>query len=205
MDDNTSQLGFGPGAARSGFGNHVIGRTNMTNVIPDPIWGLGARYTGTFSGGSFGVGIGYQFTNDALELDPGPIKFKVLGLSAHVALDSGLSAALNYSAYDVDRPSLNQTDGTHMGVGASYTFDAVTLHANYGAVDWDANAGAFDAAGYGLSASYDLGGGLSANFGYGWSEVTATNNGASGFGQTPPMSPPIGSSSNWSLGMSMSF
>jgi hypothetical protein len=30
--------------------------------------------------------------------------------------------------------------------------------------------------GYGLSASYDFGGGLSAHLGYGWGEVTAVNN-----------------------------
>jgi predicted porin len=33
----------------------------------DPIWGLGAKYSGMFAGGTFGVGIGYQFTNDGLE------------------------------------------------------------------------------------------------------------------------------------------
>jgi hypothetical protein len=28
-------------------------------------------------------------------------------------------------------------DGTHFGIGASYTFDAITVHANYGEFDYD--------------------------------------------------------------------
>jgi outer membrane protein OmpU len=35
-----------------------------TRCDGDPIWGIGAKYSGMFAGGTFGVGIGYQFTND---------------------------------------------------------------------------------------------------------------------------------------------
>jgi outer membrane protein OmpU len=58
----------------------------------------------------------------------------VTGISANVALDSGFSAAINYSMLDTD---LVNGDGTHFGIGASYTFDAITVHANYGSFDYD--------------------------------------------------------------------
>jgi hypothetical protein len=61
-------------------------------------------------------------------------------------------------------------DGTHWGIGAAYTFDMITVGANYGSFDWD--TGAFDPTptATALSASYDFGGGLSAHLGYGWGE-----------------------------------
>jgi hypothetical protein len=39
-------------------------------VTADPIWGIGAKYSGMFAGGTFGVGIGYQFTNDGVTTSP---------------------------------------------------------------------------------------------------------------------------------------
>jgi outer membrane protein OmpU len=78
------------------------------------------------------------------------------------------------------------TDAVHWGIGAAYTFDAITVAANYGQLDRD-NAAFDDQHGYGLVAQYDFGGGLSAHFGYGYSEVGAAD------------------ASNWSLGLSMSF
>jgi hypothetical protein len=41
---------------------------NLTTA--DPIWGIGARYSGAFAGGTFGVGVGYQFTDDAIDAIP---------------------------------------------------------------------------------------------------------------------------------------
>jgi outer membrane protein OmpU len=56
-----------------------------------------------------------------------------------------------------------------------------------------------DAQGYGLSAAYSFGGGLSAHIGYGWSEITAV------CGRRLRSCPALGSSSNWSFGLNMSF
>ena len=154
QDDNTTAHGIAfniPNAA--GSNNAVDG---------DPIWALGARYSGTFAGGSFGVGIGYQFTNDGLDNIAGSQGVSVTGLSARVALDSGLSAAVNYSMIDVsgaDAITGGNDDGTHWGIGAAYTFDAITVGANYGSYDWGAGAFDADTNGYGLSAAYDFGGG----------------------------------------------
>jgi outer membrane protein OmpU len=110
----------------------------------------------------------------------------VTGISANVALDSGFSAAINYSMLDTD---LVNGDATHWGIGASYTFDAITVHANYGSFDYDAGSPiSADRDGYGLSAAYDFGGGLSAHIGYGYGET----------GAAPAVS-------TWSLGLNMSF
>jgi outer membrane protein OmpU len=78
---------------------------------------------------------------------------------------------------------------THWGIGASYTFDAITVHANYGEFDYDtAFPDLGDRDGYGLSAAYDFGGGLSAHVGYGSAK-----------------SAPRQRVSTWSLGLNMSF
>jgi len=166
--------------------------TTLATSTADPIWGLGGKYSGAFAGGTFGVGIGYQFTNDGIDATAATEEVSVLGLSANVALDSGFSAAINYSTIEIEGAN---NDGTHFGIGASYTFDAITVHANYGAYDWDAGALSEDAEGFGLSAAYDFGGGLSAHIGYGYGDVTAVN--ASGAA--------LGDNSTWSFGLNMSF
>jgi outer membrane protein OmpU len=170
---------------------------NDPAVTADPIWGIGANYTGMFAGGSFGVGIGYQFTNDGLDNTAVDDGVSVWGISGSVELDSGFAAAVNYSAIEIDGAN---NDGVHMGVGASYTFDAISVHANYGEFDWDTDALAADSEGYGLAAAYDFGGGLSAHLAYGWGDVTAVNDSASG-----ATTATLGSSHTWSFGLSMSF
>jgi outer membrane protein OmpU len=179
-------------------GSAFLDNVGVANVLPlyaqdadvtgDPVWGIGAKYSGMFAGGTFGVGIGYQFNNDAYQdgvTVPRPaLDADILGLSAHVELDMGLSAAINYSELDTNVAGV---DVTHMGIGASYAFDAITLHANYGSYDRGALAGA-DSDGFGLAASYDFGGGLTAHLGYGYSDVDGA-----------------GDSSSWSLGLAMSF
>jgi outer membrane protein OmpU len=112
-----------------GFGNYALLGGGDPGTTADPIWGIGARYSGAFAGGTFGVGVGYQFTNDAIDDNPGLIEMAILGFSAHVALASGFTAVVNHSVYDMDVFGLTMADGYHTGVGASYTFDALTLHA----------------------------------------------------------------------------
>jgi outer membrane protein OmpU len=79
----------------------------------------------------------------------------------------------------------------HVGVGIGYTFDAVTVSANWGQYQVsNALLGSGDITGWGLAAAYDLGGGLSAHLGYGSSDY--------GDFEGP-------STDTWSLGLSMSF
>jgi outer membrane protein OmpU len=183
--------------APGGVFNLPVGAANNAAVTADPIWGIGANYSGMFAGGSFGVGIGYQTTNDGLDNVAGSQGVSVLGVSGSVELDSGFAAAINYSTIEVDGAN---NDGTHMGIGASYSFDAFSVHANYGEYDWDTGAFAADSEGYGLAAAYDFGGGLSAHLGYGWGDVTAVNNSAGG-----ATTATLGSSDTWSFGLAMSF
>lgn len=152
----------------------------------DVLFGLGFRYGFDFGGGSAGIGLGYQTIEDA-NLAAGDQGTDVLGLSLSVQLDSGFSAAFNYS--DIDGTgTLAARDGEHMAIGASYTFDAITVHVNYGEYDWAVGSGVADSDGYGLAASYDLGGGLTAHLGYGRSSIDG-----------------LPSYSDFSLGLAMSF
>jgi outer membrane protein OmpU len=179
-DDTTAMPATGLYSAGGALPATRVANDNITN---DPIWGVGLRYGGDFAGGSYTLGVGYQTTSD-INNAPGGQGVTWAGISAAVALDSGFSAAVNYS--QVDGPG--NTDGTHMAIGGSYTFDAITVHANYGQYDWDAASGVPDSDGYGLSASYDFGGGLSAHLGYGYSDTTG-----------------VPSSSTWSFGLNMAF
>jgi outer membrane protein OmpU len=175
QDDNESDF----------LDNLGVGVAQDPNVDGDPVWGLGARYTGAFAGGTFGVGIGYQFNNDALNIANSNVEASVIGVSAHVVLDMGFSAAINYSELDTSVPD---GDATHFGLGASYTFDAITLHANYGQYDYGSALGGGEDSGFGFAAAYDFGGGLSAHLGYGYSDFDGGSD-----------------ADNWSLGLSMSF
>ncbi|MDG4650589.1 porin, partial [Roseibacterium sp. SDUM158017] len=171
----------------AGFGAALSVEMDDTVDGGDPAYGLGAKYSGDIAGGSYGIGIGYQTVNDTDGATVGDQGTDVIGFSASVSLDSGLSAALNYSQIDGTGTDADE-DGVHMAIGASYTFDAITVHANYGSYDWDDAATTPDSSGYGLAAAYDLGGGLSAHLGYGYSD----NDG-------------IDDESSWSLGLAMSF
>ena len=180
-DDDVVAMG---GFDSSPFVTNNIGPAQVAAETGNPVIGIGGRYSGAFAGGTFGIGIGYQLTTDG---DQSPItetEAAIIGVSASVALDGGFSAAVNYSELDTD---LVNGDATHIGVGASYTFDAITVHANYGTYDRGVALGP-DSDGFGLAAAYDFGGGLSAHAAYGYSDVDGA-----------------GDSNTWSLGLSMSF
>jgi outer membrane protein OmpU len=163
------------------------------NAAIDYLFGIGLSYGFDFGGGSAGIGIGYQSSDDAA-IAAGNQGFSATGVSFHVDLDSGLAAAVNYTAISDD--GLFGGDGEHIAVGASYSFDAITVHANWGEYDWDATATVVDASGWGLAASYDFGGGLTAHIGYGNSDIGAVNLAAA------PL--PV-DNSTWSFGLAMSF
>ncbi len=178
------------------------------NLTGDAVYGIGASYAGSFGGGSYTIGAGYQAVNDMDPTTAGAQGFDITGISATVALDSGLSAGINYSVINVNNPNATYNfSGTHMAVGASYAFGDITVHANYGQFDWDSTATVVDSSGYGLAASYDLGGGLSAHLGYGSSSIDALNAEATGHNVADlgNAAATLGTSSTWSLGVAMSF
>ncbi|MDV7144693.1 porin [Tropicimonas sp. TH_r6] len=116
---------------------------------------------------------------------------KVWGLSAAYEMDNGFSVGAVYSQWDGDN-----VEGDHWAIGAGYTFDAFTIHANYGEHSFEGDSGGeLDTDGYGVALGYDLGGGLSILGGYGKSEydIKVGDVDASDDFDT------------WSLGLSMSF
>jgi outer membrane protein OmpU len=141
----------------------------------DLTWALGFGYDFDFAGGSAGVALGYQYSDNGSiqvggDADDQTVTVPVLtgetaatAIGFDVSLDNGLDATLTYTYFDVDEGE----DVDHIGVGAGYSFDAFSIHGNYG--QW--NADNATVSGLGLSAGYDLGGGASLLFGYGRSDV----------------------------------
>lgn len=179
-------------------------RTAVAGNEAEAIYGIGVSYNGSFGGGSYTVGGGYQATADTHANVVGDQSFSIVGISATVALDSGLSAGLNFSQFDYDGGgAFVDMEATHAAIGVAYTFDAITVHANYGVFDANSTAFVADSEGFGLAAGYDFGGGLTALLGYQSSEVTNLNNVAGGnYLGTAPV---LGTTNTFSLGLSMSF
>ena len=203
-DDETSHAGF-VGAYADGFFDGQILRYDYSvgdfgfaismemddNGVQDNGYAIGFRYGLDLGGADVDLGFGYQtattraagaltFINTGVPL-ANNVDVTVIGVSAAVSLDSGLSAALQYTDWEV---GINTAE--HIGIGVGYTFDAFTVSFNWG--DWSSSFGPLDAtSGYGLSAAYDLGGGLSLHAGYGLSERGAVD------------------TSTWSFGAAMSF
>ncbi len=107
-----------------------------------------------------------------------------VGFSATYAASSGFSIGVAMTEYD-DFAGVNArasvageaghgaagaaiagylSDASHLSVGVGFTTGAVTLHANYGELDYDATAIA-DVDGYGVSIAYDMGGGAQVKLG----------------------------------------
>ncbi|QBY01838.1 porin [Rhodophyticola sp. CCM32] len=137
----------------------------------DGSYALGFRYSTDWSGVDINLGLGYQST-DFTTTDQ-----EIWGISANATFASGFSVGFQYSDW-TDRGGVLGNDDDHIGIGAGYEFGPYAIHANYG------EFGSGDS-GYGLSASYDLGGGAGIRLGYG-----SSDNANEDF---------------WSLGIAMSF
>ncbi|BDW86761.1 porin [Roseicyclus marinus] len=189
----------------AGFGVAVSAQIDQNDARNgDAQFQLGLTYDLDISGGEVQFGLGYVTVADANRTflngnvgAAGPIAgdqgYSAVGVSVLAALDAGFSAAVNYT--EVNDNGYFGGDGTHTAVGFGYNFDAITVSANWGEYDWSTAAFSVDSEGYGLAASYNLGGGLSAHLGYGKTEITASNGTATARGE----------SSAWSLGLAMSF
>jgi outer membrane protein OmpU len=134
---------------------------------------VGFRYGMDFAGGNVNFGLGYSVVGDRDSFTAGDQGYDATAVSAAVSLDSGFGFVITYAAINDD--GIFGGDGEHIGVGVDYTFDAFTIHANWGEYDWDTTAAVEDSDGWGLAMAYDFGGGLSAHFGYGSSSYGAQN------------------------------
>jgi outer membrane protein OmpU len=158
-----------------GFGIAVSAELDDSGV-GDTVFGIGLTYSMDLGGVDLGIGLGYQ----DYATDQG------VGISLRAGLGNGLTVGLNYSDLgDTDAGGIGET---HLGLGVSYSMDAITFGVNWGQYEEGAN----DQSGWGLSAGYDLGGGASIVAGYGSTTDCGVYAGCA-----------VGDS--WSLGVSMSF
>lgn len=189
-DDETAHAGYNGNAhldgtfdgqiarvsySAAGFTGHLSAEIDDTGNL-DPVWGLGVRYVADLGGTAIGVGLGYQTQEDTAD---------VLGVSLDAKFANGFRAAINYSERDWDAAGLETTE--HWAIGVGYTMNALSVGVNYGEYDNVAGVDGSEASGFGLAATYDLGGGLAAHAGYGSSDVNGND------------------SDSYSLGLSMSF
>ncbi len=187
-DDETAHAGFNGNAGLDGSNDDQILRYDYSfgafgvaaslemddTTAADDIWGIGLTYDADMAGMQLGFGLGYQ--------DGGTTYGDVTGVSVNAAMGNGFSAGINYS--DMGLPG--GVSGSHMGVGFGYETGAIGVGVNYG--EYDMPGAAADSDGFGLAATYDLGGGASMKFGYGSGSVG-----------------PAASVDTWSLGVAMSF
>ena len=186
-DDETTHLGFnhsdgfdfdtdGVGLSLDGFGDGQIARfdyayqgftfslsgepvANGADVddFGNTIWGLGVSWSGAVSTVDLTVGLGYQTLEDAADITT---------VAATAGFGGGFSAGLTYTKANVEEEFFAD-DIEHWGIGFGYEMNAVAVGLNYGEYD----AGDLgNTSGFGLAASYDLGGGLEARLGYGYSD-----------------------------------
>ena len=137
----------------------------------DAVWGLGFKYSGDLGGTTLGVGLGYQergkFTAAGANQHT-----EIVGISVNATLGSGVSMAVNYSEAS---GGTNMTNTTHTGIGFGYKMNALAVGLNYGEYDGVNGAANRSRSGFGLAATYDLGGGLAVQFGAGIGETKVGN------------------------------
>ena len=172
--------------------------------VMDTGFALGFRYGMDMGGADLNVGVGYQFIDVANYL-PGNLssamipaenfdgEYDIFGISATVA-SNGFSAGIEYTDFSANNAA--EEEATHIGIGAGYTSGAFTVSANYGVWDYSSDIAMWngDVTGFGLAASYDLGGGASINAGYGVSDYSDI-----------PALAATNSMETFSLGVAMSF
>ena len=152
----------------AGFSSGVVGPAS-----DDTGYAIGFRYNAELGGVDLALGLGYQTA------DIGGVDQNIVGVSVAATFAGGLEAGIQYSDWE-NRDGTLGNDDDHIGIGVGYSFDAFSIHANYGEFDSGAQ-------GFGLAAAYDLGGGAGVHLGYGSSD-------ANGF-----------DTDFWSLGVAMSF
>ncbi|WJY22353.1 porin [Fontisubflavum oceani] len=152
----------------TGLGDGVVGPASN-----DAGYAVGFRYNAELGGVDLALGLGYQTADFA------GVEQNIIGVSVAATFAGGFEAGIQYSDWE-NRDEIGGVDDTHIGIGVGYSFDAFSIHANYGEFDSGAE-------GFGLAAAYDLGGGAGIHLGYGSSDED-------GF-----------STDFWSLGVAMSF
>lgn len=144
----------------------------------DPMAGIGAKYNLALASGTIAFGAAYQGTDSSDNYIAGvSVAATFGGLKAGLAYYDGtvlgLTAGLNDDGTNVElsaggEDSTTKSDISYVGGSIAYTFDAITVGVNGGT--YDDIPGVTDLYGYGITAAYDLGGGLELQAGWGRSE-----------------------------------
>ena len=161
--------------------------------VLDTNWALGVKYALDLGGTTVNLGLGYQQLESSGawvfgNLGPitGPIPggndVTIWGASVDAKFAGGFSAGVEFTSFDLDTAG----DVDHLGVGVGWASGPIALHANYGVYDFTGG----DVSGFGITAAYDLGGGLKVLAGYGSTDVSGAA---------------IPTGANWSLGLKMAF
>jgi outer membrane protein OmpU len=195
-DDETTHAGYNGNSSMDGIHGGQIARVSysasgltvgVSAAVADsdagndnPALAIGAAYTADMGGTSVTVGGGYITQEDFADM---------VGISVKAAMAGGFSVGVNFSETDYAAAGLENQ--THMAIGVGYSMDALSIGLNYGVYNDHAGVDGDEDSGFGVAATYDLGGGLAAHFGYGNS--TMENAGV----ETD--------SDSYSLGLSMSF
>lgn len=154
----------------------------------DPGWAVGGTYSLALGGTTVNLGAGYQtlttvgvylpgnlldyldptvVDNPAVLLTvPAGIDIDIWGVSADAAFGGGFVGGIAYSNWDIG----GVLDVDHTAVSAGWSSGPISIGANYGLFDYSV-AGLPDAAGWGIAAAYDFGGGLSAHAAYSDSDI----------------------------------
>lgn len=201
-DDETAHAGFSGNAGLDGSQDGQVARfdysfSGVTLSISSEVFdadstagnknavnGLGVAYSADLAGLTLGVGLGFQKQVD---------NASIVGLSVNTTFANGLKAALNVSETDYETSGLKNQ--THAALGLGYEANGLAIGVNFGEYTNFGGTSGATASGAGLAVSYDLGGGLSAQLGYGSSSLNSKARAATA----------RGSYDSWSLGLAMSF
>jgi outer membrane protein OmpU len=177
----------------------------------DPIYALGAKGSFDLGGTELSLGAGYQGASYTSGVTGNGQDAMIWGVSVGFGI-GGFEVALNYSDaseaplsdvdlgdgdgfdFGLDPESGTPFDYTHYAIGVFYGWDAWGFHANYGQYDLEVSdgPGKAEASGYALAVMYELGEGISAAAGYGYSDVSVDGGGSD-------------DTNAWSLGLVMTF
>ena len=128
----------------------------------DTIYGLGASYSRDYGGVAINAGLAFQSQNDVANS---------LGFAMTAGFSNGLTVGATMSKTEFEDQyettfGLSDEALTHVGLGVGYEMNNIGLNVNWGKYEYDGN----EVSGYGMAANYDLGGGLVAQLGYGYSD-----------------------------------
>jgi len=165
-----------------GFGISVELDDTPGSTQADPIIGVGLKYAMPLAAAPLKIGVGYQTTSTSTNVDT-----NVMGISLATAI-GGLDVGVNFSEQALDGSTADQT---HSAIGFGYSEGAMSFGVNYGEYENRGNVLNTDTSGWGFTAGYDLGGGAKVLAGWSSNDVSVNTVETS--------------TTDWSLGISMSF